>query len=114
MAFERIFFTRFGVSVHIPKIFLCMMFQCEQVEAELATNLQLQRANLHRLIDILHTYSTIVAQVRGTLLSSSVVRKRLHHPKCPDVNGSDPIHNEAHAGLFWFMCTRRQEDLTNL
>ena len=29
----------------------------------MGTNLQIQRGNLRRLIDILHTYSTIVAQV---------------------------------------------------
>ena len=44
-------------------VWIFIFSQCEQVEAEMATNLQIQRANLHRLIDVLHTYSTIVAQV---------------------------------------------------
>ncbi|XP_052759875.1 serine/threonine-protein kinase SMG1-like [Mya arenaria] len=36
--------------------------QCEQVESELTGHLQLQRTNLTRVIDVLHTYATIVAQ----------------------------------------------------
>ncbi|KAL4241086.1 Serine/threonine-protein kinase smg1 [Mactra antiquata] len=36
--------------------------QCEQVENELTSNLQIQRGNLHRVIDILHSYGTIVSQ----------------------------------------------------
>ncbi|KAK3583612.1 hypothetical protein CHS0354_039435 [Potamilus streckersoni] len=36
--------------------------QCEQVEEEMATSLQLQRSSLRRAIDVIHTYATIVSQ----------------------------------------------------
>ncbi|XP_048758488.2 serine/threonine-protein kinase SMG1-like [Ostrea edulis] len=36
--------------------------QCEQLEAEMVSYLQLQRSHLHRAMDVLHTYATIISQ----------------------------------------------------
>lgn len=41
------------------------MFQCEQLEGEMVGYLQLQRSHLHRAMDVLHTYATIISQVSG-------------------------------------------------
>ena len=38
------------------------VLQCEEVETQLTSTLQIQRNNLHRVIDVLHTYGTIVSQ----------------------------------------------------
>lgn len=45
-------------------LLLCM-FQCEQLEGEMVGYLQLQRSHLHRAMDVLHTYATIISQVSG-------------------------------------------------
>lgn len=36
--------------------------QCEQLEGEMVGYLQLQRSHLHRAMDVLHTYATIISQ----------------------------------------------------
>ncbi|XP_062590366.1 serine/threonine-protein kinase SMG1-like isoform X1 [Saccostrea cucullata] len=36
--------------------------QCEQLEAEMVSYLQLQRSHLHRAMDVLHTYATVISQ----------------------------------------------------
>ncbi|KAJ8319497.1 hypothetical protein KUTeg_004588 [Tegillarca granosa] len=36
--------------------------QCEQLEEEMISLMQLQRSNLHHAIDVLHTYATIISQ----------------------------------------------------
>ena len=38
--------------------------QCEQLEGEMVSYLQLQRSQLHRAMDVLHTYATIISQVK--------------------------------------------------
>lgn len=44
---------------------LLRIFQCEQLEGEMVGYLQLQRSHLHRAMDVLHTYATIISQVSG-------------------------------------------------
>lgn len=46
-------------------MFVTGMFQCEQLEGEMVGYLQLQRSHLHRAMDVLHTYATIISQVSG-------------------------------------------------
>ncbi len=44
-------------------VIICVPFQCEQVEGELARVLHQRRSVLHTCLDVLHTYATIVTQV---------------------------------------------------
>lgn len=46
-------------------IMVYTLFQCEQLEGEMVGYLQLQRSHLHRAMDVLHTYATIISQVSG-------------------------------------------------
>ena len=52
---------------------ICILFQCEQLEAEMSSYLTLQRSNLHHAIEVLHTYGTIVSQVSITDLLKSYI-----------------------------------------
>ena len=46
-------------------MYLVHFSQCEQLEGEMVSYLQLQRSQLHRAMDVLHTYATIISQVNS-------------------------------------------------
>lgn len=62
---ERQTLGKVAVSVvHLwpVQLHVSVYVQCEAVETELTANLQVQRQNLSLVIDVLHSYGTIIAQ----------------------------------------------------
>ncbi len=54
-----------SICMHVFKCFVPLYFQCEQVEGEMNKVIHQHRTALHSCLDILHTYGTIVSQVRS-------------------------------------------------
>lgn len=54
------------------------LFQCEEVETQLTSNLQIQRSNLHHVIDVLHTYGSIVSQFGMSFAENTRTGNYLH------------------------------------
>ena len=67
-------------------MYLVYFFQCEQLEGEMVSYLQLQRSQLHRAMDVLHTYATIISQVNNYTLANNL-QDMLRTRQCCDMIG---------------------------